>query len=262
MCEKCGCGEKASGDQEHLHEHEHDHVHPHEHDRTHGDDSVHEGHRTTPRKITLEQRVLARNDEIAEENRAWLTARKVVALNLISAPGTGKTLLLERTLERLQGRIRCAIITGDQRTDNDACRLQGKGAIVRQIETHSACHLDAQMIKIVLPEVITDGVKLLFIENVGNLVCPAVYDLGESFKVALMSTTEGEDKPIKYPVLFMQAPVVVLTKIDLAPYLDWNIKLCREYLQRVHPGVFVFELSAKTGQGLDTWIEYLEKLLA
>ena len=157
----------------------------------------------------------------------------------------------EKTLDRLRGRVPCAVITGDQRTDNDARRLQGKGATVRQIETISACHLNAERVGQLLPEVTRDGAKLLFIENVGNLVCPAAFDLGENFKVALLSTTEGEDKPEKYPALFSLAPVVVLTKMDLAPHLDWSLARCRENLRRMRPGVFVFELSARTGDGMD-----------
>ena len=209
----------------------------------------------------MEKKILSRNDELAEKNRQWLAERGITALNLISAPGSGKTLLLEKTLDRLRGRVPCAVITGDQRTDNDARRLQGKGAVVRQIETISACHLDAERVGQLLPEVTHDGAKLLFIENVGNLVCPAAFDLGENFKVALLSTTEGEDKPVKYPALFSLAPVVVLTKMDLAPHLDWSLARCRENLRRMRPGVFVFELSAKTGDGMDQWIDYLVKLV-
>ncbi len=251
MCKDCGCGD-VDHDHDHVHGvgHTHDHDHPHDHD--HGT--------PTRRTLTLERKVLSENDAQAEENRSWLNARGIVAINLISSPGSGKTYLLERTLERLRGRVACAVITGDQRTDNDARRLIGKGAEVRQIETRNACHLDARRVGELLPEVAGAGVKLLFIENVGNLVCPAAFDLGETFKVALLSTTEGEDKPVKYPTLFSQAPVVVLTKMDLAPHLDWSLSLCRESLRRIRPGVYVFELSAKTGQGMDAWIEYLEKL--
>jgi hydrogenase nickel incorporation protein HypB len=211
--------------------------------------------------VDVEQAILTRNDEMAASNRAWLNERRVVALNLISAPGTGKTLLLERTLERLRDRVKCAVITGDLQTDNDARRLAGKGAVVRQIETVNACHLDAERISRLLPEVVQEGVRLLFVENVGNLVCPAAFDLGEHFKVALLSTTEGEDKPLKYPTVFALAPVVVVTKMDLAPHVDWNGAACRENLRRVHPGVFLFELSAKTGQGMDGWVDYLERLV-
>ena len=155
----------------------------------------------------------------------------------------------------------CAVITGDQQTDNDAKRLAGKGAFVRQIETQSACHLEAQRVGDLFEEVIQEDTKLLFIENVGNLVCPTAFDLGENFKIALLSVTEGEDKPLKYPSLFSLAPVAVLTKTDLLPHLDFDMEACRDNLRRIHPGMFVFELSAKTGDGLDRWIEYLEKLV-
>lgn len=274
MCEACGCSAKpatkaGTGAHGHGHSHGHDHDHggdyPHTHDGSHPHTHDDEG-RVTPlaptRTVSLEQRLLSRNDECAARNRAWLAEHGILALNLISAPGTGKTLLLERTLERLRGRIPCAVITGDLQTDRDAQRLQGKGAVVRQIETVSACHLDAQRIADLLPEAAAEGARLLFIENVGNLVCPTAFDLGESFKVALLSTTEGEDKPLKYPALFSQAPVVLLTKTDLLPHLEWDIARCRDYIRRIHPGVFLFELSARTGAGMDAWISYLESLVA
>lgn len=258
MCKECGC----SGDPHvhfhngvaHSHEHAHGqaHDHPHEHVLP-----------TMPetRTVEIQQKILSRNDEQAERNRAWLKEHGVVAVNLISSPGTGKTYLLERTLEGLRGKVSCAVITGDQRTDNDARRLQGKGAPVRQIETINACHLDAEQVGRLLPEIAGDGVRLLFIENVGNLVCPAAFDLGETFKIALLSTTEGEDKPVKYPTLFSTAPVAVLTKMDLAPHLDWDVAACRSSLRQVRPGVFIFELSAKTGLGMEAWLEYLVKLV-
>jgi hydrogenase nickel incorporation protein HypB len=212
------------------------------------------------RALSLERRILSHNDRIAEANRCRLSERGIVALNFISAPGTGKTLLLEKTLAALEGRVPCAVIAGDQRTDNDARRLSGKGAGVAQIETAGACHLDAERVQSVLPQVVTHDTRLLFIENVGNLVCPSAFDLGESFKVALMSVTEGEDKPLKYPSLFTQAPVAVLTKIDLLPHLDCDVSVCRENLRRMHPGVRVFEVSAKSGEGMGRWIEYLVTL--
>jgi hydrogenase nickel incorporation protein HypB len=257
MCEDCGCG---SANATHSHTHPHDHTHEgHGHDHEHGHDHGHT-HDEAGRTIILEKKILSRNDEVAEQNRAWLNERGVIAINLISSPGSGKTYLLERTLERLQGKLKCAVITGDQKTDNDAKRLEGKGAVVKQIETISSCHLDAEQIAKLLPETIDDTTKILFIENVGNLVCPSAFDLGEHFKIALLSTTEGEDKPAKYPSLFTQAPVAILTKMDLAPHLDWDLAACRRYLRAVRPGVFVFELSAKTGEGMDRWIDYLEGL--
>lgn len=211
--------------------------------------------------MTVEQKVLAFNDEVAGRNRDWLAARGVVALNLISSPGSGKTLLLEKTLEALQGELPCAVIAGDQQTDNDARRLAGKGAPVKQIETRNACHLDAERVAHVLKEVVADDTRLLFIENVGNLVCPAAFDLGESFKVALVSVTEGEDKPVKYPTLFSVADVAVVTKTDLVPHLETDMRALRRSIQHVHPGLFTFELSAKTGDGLAAWLDYLRRLV-
>jgi hydrogenase nickel incorporation protein HypB len=258
MCKDCGC-EEAGKRKAHMHRHADGTVHAHDHD-------AHEhAHDPDPgraaRTVRIEERVLARNDEIAAQNRAWLKQRGIVALNLISSPGTGKTLLLEKTMERLRARVGCAVITGDQQTDNDKRRIARTGVPVEQIETHSACHLDAARVAEVLPRVVQPDTRLLFIENVGNLVCPAAFDLGENFQVALLSTTEGEDKPEKYPVLFTGAQVVVLTKMDLAPHLDWDAAACRRAIQSVHPGVFVFELSAKTGAGMDAWCDYLLRLV-
>ncbi len=270
MCKECGCGEDTPHEHvHHTHGHNHsdgnDHGHEHEHEQDHGH-SYNDGHShqhvaTAVRTVDVRQKILARNDEQAEMNRAWLKERGVVALNLISSPGTGKTLLLERTLEGLRGRVVCAVITGDQRTDNDARRLQGKGAEVRQIETVNACHLDAGQVGRLLPEVVKDGVRLLFIENVGNLVCPSAFDLGENFKVALLSVTEGEDKPVKYPSLFSSAPVTVLTKMDLVPHLDWDATTCRANLRQMRPGGFIFETSARNGSGMEVWLDYLSKLV-
>jgi len=211
MCEDCGCG-LANATHSHPHDHHHhgDHSHSHDHDHDHEHPHTHDD---AGRTIMLEQKILSKNDEIADRNRAWLEERGVVTINIISSPGSGKTYLLERTLERLRGEIGCAVITGDQQTDNDAKRLEGKGAVVKQIETISSCHLDAEQVSRLLPETIDDETRILFIENVGNLVCPSAFDLGEQFKIALLSTTEGEDKPVKYPSLFTQAPVVVLTKM-------------------------------------------------
>ncbi len=249
MCLECGCGEIEHSHTGHSHA-GHSHAHDHAHD--HGE----------VRTLTLGKKILEHNDQHAAENRAWLAKRGVVAINIISSPGTGKTTLLERTLEILKGEIQCAVIAGDQRSDNDAKRLRDKGAPVCQIETGNACHLDAVQVGDMLPEVVRDGVKLLFIENVGNLICPSAFDLGENFKVALLSSTEGEDKPVKYPALFSRVPVAVLTKMDLVPHLEWDVARCRDCLRQVRPGVFIFELSARTGDGMDAWIEYLKKLVA
>jgi hydrogenase nickel incorporation protein HypB len=242
MCETCGCG--TANEKHHHHGHDHDHEHTH------------------TKTVTLEQKVLARNDALAEKNRTWLAERGVTAINLISAPGSGKTLLLEKTLEQLDGTIKCAVITGDQQTDRDARRLQGKGAKIHQIETISSCHLDAHQVSHALPHVIEDDTQLLFIENVGNMVCPTAFDLGESFKVALLSTAEGEDKPIKYPVLYAISKAILLTKMDLVDVLSWDLSACRKYLQQVQPGANVIELSAKTGDGMEAWFDYLKSLVS
>lgn len=218
------------------------------------------GEQAPKRQVALETRVLARNDEEAAKNRRWLAERGVTAINLISSPGSGKTTLLQKTLEGLAGRLSCAVIAGDQQTDNDARRLEGRGAPVRQIQTVSSCHLSAEQVGRVLPEVADGGVQLLVIENVGNLVCPAAFDLGESHKIALLSVTEGEDKPLKYPVLFHDAPVIVITKTDLLPHLDWDRNAALAAIEKIRPGARVIELSARTGEGLEQWLEYLESL--
>ncbi len=241
MCTECGCGEAN----EHHHQ-GHGHAHTHDHDH---------------RVVEVQQSVLAHNDHIALHNREALDARGVLAINLISSPGSGKTLLLEKTLDALNGKIKCAVITGDQQTDNDARRLANKGAKIHQIETMTSCHLNADQVAAALPEVLEDDTQLLFIENVGNMVCPTAFDLGEHFKVALLSTPEGEDKPEKYPVLFATAKLALLTKMDLAEPLDWDLKACQRSIQSVHPGMVTLKLSAKTGDGMPAWLDYLESLM-
>ena len=254
MCKECGCGDvngpRGSGWHTHADGTSHEHPHDHEGALEH-----------VIRTIEVEKKVLAKNDEAADRNRRWLAERGVVAINLISSPGSGKTFLLERTLDRLKGKVSCAVITGDVQTDNDAQRLMGRGAPVEQIETRGACHLDALRVGALFPKIVKKGVQLLFIENIGNLVCPAAFDLGENFKVALLSVAEGEDKPLKYPALFSDAGVVLITKLDLVPHLDWDLKKCRKYIQQVHPGINMMELSAKTGEGMDAWIHYLTQVV-
>ncbi|MBA4388075.1 MAG: hydrogenase accessory protein HypB [Verrucomicrobia bacterium] len=259
MCENCGCSKNVvrhkHGGKWHTHS-THEHEHTHDHNGSHAHD-----HPAT-KAVTVEQKILAHNDGHAGKNREWLSRRGIVAINLISSPGSGKTLLLEKTLDSLRGKIKCAVITGDQQTDNDARRLSGKGAIVKQIQTINACHLDAERVGRLLPSVCTKGTKLLFIENVGNLVCPSTFDLGENFKVALVSVTEGEDKPEKYPTLFSIAAVAIVTKIDLLRHLDVKIDKFRHYLRAIHPGICIFELSAKSGKGMKEWLQYLGRLVS
>jgi len=266
MCRDCGCEagnerifeKMGSGKTNKTNGHYHDgHYHEHAHGHDHAQEHDHQPRRT----IELETRVLEQNDLLAEENRKWLNKKEVMSVNMISSPGSGKTFLLEKTLEALRGNVHAAVITGDQQTDNDAKRLSGKGAPVAQIETFSSCHLDAGRLAPFLKEVVQDETQLLFIENVGNLVCPAAFDLGEQFKIALLSVTEGEDKPLKYPVLFADSPVVVITKTDLVPYLDWDMTQCRKNIRKVRPDAKIFELSAKTGEGMQSWLGYLVDLV-
>lgn len=211
-----------------------------------------------PRRIVLQMSVLARNDRLAAQNRDWLRRHEIRALNLISSPGAGKTLLLERTVQRLGPGAQLAILTGDQERDFDAQRLRAAGAEVKQLNTHSACHLDAALIKGELGGFVRPAAhRLLIVENVGNLVCPAAFDLGESEKIALLATTEGEDKPAKYPLLFREASLIVLTKIDLLPHLDFSVELFTQHLRRVNPSAPLLLLSAKTGEGLPAWLDFL-----
>ncbi len=213
------------------------------------------------RIVELRQGILKKNDELARGLRARYGAAGVLVLNLVSSPGTGKTAFLERTLRELlaQGR-RAAALVGDLETDNDARRLAASGAPVRQINTHGICHLDAEMIDRHLTGwegVDLAGLDYLFIENVGNLVCPSSYDLGERIRVALLSVTEGEDKPLKYPTLFNSADAAVITKIDIAEPCAFDRDLALKNINEIRPGIRIFETSAKTGAGMDEWLEYL-----
>ncbi|MEL7644133.1 MAG: hydrogenase nickel incorporation protein HypB [bacterium] len=212
--------------------------------------------------VRLEEEILAANDVVAAENRELLRQKSVYTINLISSPGSGKTTLLVETLKALQGKLRCAVIEGDQQTSNDADRIAQTGVPVVQINTIGNCHLDAPLVQKALAQLPLDEIDLLFIENVGNLVCPAGYDLGEQEKVVVMSVTEGEDKPIKYPLAFHLATVMVLTKVDLLPYLKFDKDLCIEMAHRIHPGLPVIETSCYTKEGLADWVDWLLKKCA
>lgn len=209
------------------------------------------------RVITLEQNVLEENEIVAAQNRALFSQRGICVLNLISSPGSGKTSLLVETLERLKGELRCAVIEGDQQTAHDALRIAVTGAPVVQINTHGGCHLNAAQVRKALGDLPLEEIDLLFIENVGNLVCPSSFDLGEHEKVVLMSITEGEDKPVKYPLAFNLARLLVLTKIDLLPYLRFDLELCKEYARRMNPSICILETSVYDESGLDAWLEAL-----
>ncbi len=213
------------------------------------------------RTITIETRLLDENDRRAAANRADFAARGLRALNFVSSPGAGKTTLLGRTLDALVPALRCAVLVGDLETANDARRLRRPGVPVAQITTGGCCHLDAGMIARATAALPPDGTQLLFIENVGNHVCPASFDLGANRRITLVSCTEGEDKPLKYPPMFSSAHAVVLTKIDVAEAMDFDRALAREAIRRAAPQATVFEVSAKTGEGLDAWLDYLRALL-
>ncbi|HTV55085.1 MAG TPA: hydrogenase nickel incorporation protein HypB [Terriglobia bacterium] len=207
--------------------------------------------------ITIERKILEKNDEIARQNRALLEKLSVFAINLLSSPGSGKTSLLERVLERLIGRLKMAVIEGDVHTDLDAQRVARYGVPVAQIVTHGGCHLEAKLVQDALVRLPLEGIQTLFIENVGNLVCPANFDLGETVKVVVISTTEGEDKPLKYPAIFRVAHALVINKMDLLPYLSFQLEDLRRNALDVNPALAMFETSCMTGAGIDEWCDWL-----
>ena len=212
-----------------------------------------------PKKVVIETDILAKNNRMAQANRAFFKEKGLFVLNLVSSPGSGKTTILERTLRDMAGACRPAVIEGDQQTDNDAVRIAATGAPVKQINTGAGCHLDAHMVLHATENFDLDQLDLLLIENVGNLVCPASFDLGEHHKVVVLSVTEGEDKPLKYPQMFHAADIMLLNKIDLLPYLDFDLEACKEMARRVSPGIRIFEVSSKTGQGMAAWYGWLSE---
>ena len=239
MCGTCGCGE-ADVRVEGIAGHEHQH-----------------GHEQIPGAVDIGTALLAKNDHLAGHNRAWLAERNILALNLMSSPGAGKTSLLRRTIVELASRRRVSVIEGDQETRIDAEKIRSTGAPVVQINTGSGCHLDADMLARGLTELAPPAGSLVFVENVGNLVCPALFDLGEAAKVVVVSVTEGEDKPLKYPYMFAVADVVVINKIDLLPYVDVRLEQLIEHCRSVNPGVRVLPLSVTTGEGMAAWCDWL-----
>ncbi|MBI5312540.1 MAG: hydrogenase nickel incorporation protein HypB [Methylocystis sp.] len=247
------------------HQHAHDEHHPHGHDHSHAhahDHSDHDqAHDHSLHRVDLEARILAKNDAIAAKCRAWLAGREIVALNLVSSPGAGKTTLLERAIADLSGELPLFVIEGDQATSNDGERIRAAGAPVVQVNTGSGCHLDAEMIARALSELKPSVGSLLFIENVGNLVCPALFDLGEHAKAVIFSTTEGEDKPLKYPHMFSAAKLVIFNKIDLLPHLDFSMVQARENVLRVNADAEIVEVSAKTGAGMQTLYDWIRAQL-
>ena len=265
MCDNCGCGQpgenvtfrKPGENEEHTHSHggvthshthgEDDHNHHHDHDFSRS------------REIVIEQNVLQKNDLLAERNRGYFEAKNIFTVNLVSSPGSGKTSLLEKTIRILKDKCSFYIIEGDQQTMLDANRIEKAGAPVIQINTGAGCHLDADMINKAVKSLEVKNDSILLIENVGNLVCPAMFDLGESQRVVIVSVTEGEDKPIKYPDMFQSSNICVINKTDLLPYVDFNVEKFKEYACQVNIDLNFFELSAKTEKGMEQWIQWLQE---
>ncbi|MDH2916134.1 MAG: hydrogenase nickel incorporation protein HypB [Gallionella sp.] len=255
MCMTCGCGtsevlirgkqaRKAAGADTPLHFRPHTAEVP-------GQDNE------AKRIVKLEQDILAKNDGFADNNRRLFSANRILALNLVSSPGSGKTSILVRTLQTLKDDMPLAVIEGDQQTDNDAERIRATGVEAMQINTGKGCHLDAQMVERAVQQMTLPQHGMLFIENVGNLVCPAAFDLGEAAKVVVLSVTEGEDKPLKYPDMFRAAKLMLLNKCDLLPYLAFDVARAEEYARRVNPGIRIIRISATSGEGMPEWLDWL-----
>ncbi|MET0088041.1 MAG: hydrogenase nickel incorporation protein HypB [Sedimenticola sp.] len=277
MCTVCGCGEGETRIEGHDHDHEHDHHH-HDHEHHHGHDHDHHHHHhhgehthdygqgparahapglSQTKMVQIEQDILGKNNEYADANRRYFSDHGIHTLNLVSSPGSGKTTLLTRTLTDLKDELALSVIEGDQQTANDADRIRETGVRALQINTGKGCHLDGHMVGHALETLKPEEGGVLFIENVGNLVCPAAFDLGEAHKVAILSITEGEDKPIKYPDMFHAADLMLLNKIDLLPHLDFDVDKCIEYARRVNPKIKVIQTSATTGEGMDAWYQWI-----
>ena len=267
MCATCGCSDDSeakltdlrSGESFPLHDHDaHEHHHHHDHGADHSHAHAHDdSHHHHGPVIALEQAVLAKNNGVAERVRGWLAGREILALNLVSSPGSGKTTLLERTIRDLGRELSLSVIEGDQQTLNDARRIEATGCRVVQINTGTACHLDASMVARALRQLEPSPGSVVMIENVGNLVCPALFDLGEWSKVAVVSVTEGEDKPIKYPHMFRASGVMILNKIDLLPYVSFDVERCLAFARQVNPKIQILQLSATRGDGLAAWYDWL-----
>jgi hydrogenase nickel incorporation protein HypB len=268
-----GHGEHDHGhDHQHGQHHEHDHVHAdgikHSHGHGHGDEHTHShasehrhdhDHpaRSADAVVELETRILAKNDALAAKNRAWFAGREILALNLVSSPGAGKTTLLERTIRDLKDELKLYVVEGDQATANDGERIRAAGAAAVQVNTGAGCHLEADMVARGLAELKPPSGSVVMIENVGNLVCPAMFDLGERAKVVILSVTEGEDKPLKYPHMFRAAEIMILNKTDLLPHVDFSVPQAIANAREVNPGIMVLQVSARSGEGMAEWYGWL-----
>ncbi len=251
MCATCGCGEPHHHHHNPGHPEGHHHHHDHDHDHGH-----HHSH--TTHIVDVEKDILYQNALLAQRNRGYFEAKNMLALNLVSSPGSGKTTLLERTLIDLKSEIKFYVIEGDQQTSNDADRIHATGTKVTQINTGKGCHLDAHMVLHALQGIQPEQNSVMFIENVGNLVCPAMFDLGEKERVVVMSVTEGEDKPVKYPDMFHSSTLCIINKTDLLPYVPFNLQKAKEYAVQVNPRLEIIELSCTSGEGLDKWYQWLK----
>ena len=275
MCDTCGCdqsndeviirkpGEENNKHSEHIHEHEHDgpththsHVHSHSHDHKQDHKHEHQSH-SHERTIELQTDILQKNNLLAERNRGYFQAKNIFSVNLVSSPGSGKTSLLERSIRELKSEIKFFVIEGDQQTMNDANRIEAVGAPVIQINTGNGCHLDADMINKAINKLDAENNSVVMIESVGNLVCPALFDLGETKRVVIISVTEGEDKPIKYPNMFASSHLCIINKTDLLPYVDFDIEKTKQYALQVNHHLEFIELSVKTGEGMKEWYDWL-----
>lgn len=273
MCTVCGCSEgnvRIEGEPSHSHEHHsHNHNHSHDHDviDEQGDNlhfgkgpaHAHVAGMSQSRMVQIEQDILGKNDRYAAINRARFQAQSLFVLNLVSSPGSGKTTLLTETINRIKSERKVAVIEGDQQTANDADRIRETGVPAIQVNTGKGCHLDAHMVGHAMDKFTDLEGGILFIENVGNLVCPAAFDLGEAHKVAILSVTEGEDKPLKYPDMFHAAELMILNKVDLLPHLSFDVEKCIEFARQVNPEIKVIQLSATSGEGMSEWIEWLDQ---
>lgn len=247
MCENCGCSNIGEIK---IHSHSHHHEHS---------DREHSYHRESRRTLTINQSILNKNDRLAERNRNYFLEKGLLVLNILSSPGSGKTAFIERTIVDLKDRFKIGVIVGDLETDNDAKRLRSRGVPVIQITTGGVCHLEADMVLQASKNLNLDLLDLLIIENVGNLVCPAAYDLGENMRVVLLSVTEGEDKPLKYPTIFKSADVVIVNKIDIAEAVAFAREKAITNIQKIVPEAIIFEVSARTGIGMEAWYSYLKQ---
>lgn len=261
MCTTCGCG----GNHPHTHTHVDEngnlitHTHEH-HEHQHGESDLHSHDAAvgTERAIAIEEDILSRNNAVANENRDYFRQKHILALNFVSSPGSGKTELLCATIKAAGEKLTISVIEGDQQTSNDAERVRATGVQAHQINTGKGCHLDAEQVRHALSHMQLSDNSVLFIENVGNLVCPAEFDLGEAHKVVILSVTEGEDKPLKYPDMFRASDVMIINKVDLLDYVNFNIEACEEYARRVNPKIRILRVSSTKGDGLDKWITWLE----